>query len=735
MSRRSNSIKKKLRKLRRNRPIRTIETLEAKTVLTGTFSFADGGVEWAYQFNGDSAADGGDEATSLDGTWSHDNGSDSWDGSEIGSEDGLPGGVIALTEGDGDDATDFIRVQDPGDPRDTLGASDPSNRKVYLTHNLSQDFAEDELPDNFDTIVDDGVTLYFKVRVATADTGPIDELHTDGGSESTDWPEDGLGYYQHNSGKSMIAIKQADGPNIAFGLDRSENVNEELLADEDGEPQEGLILPHLLQDGELSGDSDPSSTPDTLSTGTGNILAADDITEWQEYWVTIQAGTTPVDGFEDGTHIVTVYSATADDPLNANTFGITAATGDDVSGENYIAIGAGATGRAGAFDVDFFSWTPGVHTPSIVIGPKADLPDVGVAYQGEWDYAYDGGQDANDSGGALDGFWTHVENDRWDGSGPGEEGTAPGGIKSITEDDVTYLRVQDAGDPRGLGFDDAVSNRKMSLNRDVAGDDSNRDTFLDDGCAFSCRARVATDGPLDDVTFDGGQEPWPEGGRGSDIDFGGTGFITLSQGSGNAFSFALADLEVGLQDLPEDLRPEVGGLIMNNLAGTEPSGSVDTDDVNGLDVGLNLHPIADLTDWTEFWITIEADTSGGGTHRVEIYTNGATESDTYHITISNSDRFEEFCICPSFTSGATAVDIDYMAYSAGVQAPTLRDDSPDPIPGDANGSGTVDFADFLALSQNYGKVDAVFADGDFNGDGTVDFADFLILSGNYGESA
>lgn len=362
MSRRSNSIKtSKLRNRRRNQRIRTIETLEAKTVLTGTFGFEDSSVEWAYQFNGDAAADGGDEATSLDGTWSHNNGSDAWDGSEIGSEDGLPGGVSALTDGD----ADFIRIQDPGDPRDTLGVSDPSNRKVYFTHNLSQDFAEDALPENFDTIVDDGVTLHFRIRVATAATGPMDEMHPDGGTETSPWPADGIGYHQHDSGKSMIAIKQADGPNIAFGLSRSELVNEELLADEDGNAQEGLILPHLLQDGDLSGESDPSSTPGTLSTGVGNILPTDDITQWQEYWIIIESGTTLVDGFEDGTHIVTVYSATAGDPLSASTIGITAATGDDVSGENYIAIGAGATPRSGAFDLDFLAWTPGIHAPKL----------------------------------------------------------------------------------------------------------------------------------------------------------------------------------------------------------------------------------------------------------------------------------------------------------------------------------------------------------------------------------
>ena len=52
--------------------------------------------------------------TSLDGTWSHDNGGDAWDGSAIG--DGSPGGVSVI---DG-----YLRIQDPGDPRDN-GFPDP----------------------------------------------------------------------------------------------------------------------------------------------------------------------------------------------------------------------------------------------------------------------------------------------------------------------------------------------------------------------------------------------------------------------------------------------------------------------------------------------------------------------------------------------------------------------------------------------------------------------------------
>ena len=51
------------------------------------------------------------------------------------------------------------------------------------------------------------------------------------------------------------------------------------------------------------------------------------------------------------------------------------------------------------------------------------------------------------------------------------------------------------------------------------------------------------------------------------------------------------------------------------------------------------------------------------------------------------------------------------------------------LPGDANGDGEVDIADFLILSRNFGRAnDVAFADGDFDTSGTVDVADFLILA-------
>lgn len=53
------------------------------------------------------------------------------------------------------------------------------------------------------------------------------------------------------------------------------------------------------------------------------------------------------------------------------------------------------------------------------------------------------------------------------------------------------------------------------------------------------------------------------------------------------------------------------------------------------------------------------------------------------------------------------------------------------VPGDADLDGSVEFNDFLQLSENFGEV-AGWTGGDFDGDGVVGFPDFLSLSANFG---
>ena len=55
----------------------------------------------------------------------------------------------------------------------------------------------------------------------------------------------------------------------------------------------------------------------------------------------------------------------------------------------------------------------------------------------------------------------------------------------------------------------------------------------------------------------------------------------------------------------------------------------------------------------------------------------------------------------------------------------------DPIPGDVNGDGAVDFSDFLILAGSFGGP-GDRSQGDLTGDGRVDFLDLLLLAGNFG---
>jgi hypothetical protein len=54
--------------------------------------------------------------------------------------------------------------------------------------------------------------------------------------------------------------------------------------------------------------------------------------------------------------------------------------------------------------------------------------------------------------------------------------------------------------------------------------------------------------------------------------------------------------------------------------------------------------------------------------------------------------------------------------------------------GDLDGNGTVEFADFLVLSANFGNEVGSHTEGDIDCSGDVAFADFLIMSANFGSA-
>ena len=55
--------------------------------------------------------------------------------------------------------------------------------------------------------------------------------------------------------------------------------------------------------------------------------------------------------------------------------------------------------------------------------------------------------------------------------------------------------------------------------------------------------------------------------------------------------------------------------------------------------------------------------------------------------------------------------------------------------GDANLNGNVEFLDFLALANGFGKTNTSWSEGDFNGSGDTEFLDFLTLANYFGQSS
>lgn len=310
---------------------------------------------WAYIFQGDTAQAGSGGFTALDGAWSHDNGSDAWDGSGLGA--GVPGGIGVLSEG----STTFIRIQDPGDPRDH-GRSDPSNRKIYLARSL----AAEGVPANF---LDAGVTLTFRARVATSP--PLDPQYPDTDAAAatqgenrttaggTAWQAAGNGNIGANDGKGNFTIRQqATDAQISFSLTLSTDWRG------DGTPFGTTGLTMNSRSGAA-----PSGTVDPWNNeGTNNVLPMASLTDgFHEFWITIQADTSG-----GGTHRVEIY---VDGSLSPQVFHVTAGTGEDGenSAYNFIAMGSSATQQQCAYDVDFFAYKVGLHLPQTGTGAPGFL--------------------------------------------------------------------------------------------------------------------------------------------------------------------------------------------------------------------------------------------------------------------------------------------------------------------------------------------------------------------------
>ncbi|MBN2129096.1 MAG: hypothetical protein JW741_06345 [Sedimentisphaerales bacterium] len=262
--------------------------------------------------------------------------------------------------------------------------------------------------------------------------------------------------------------------------------------------------------------------------------------------------------------------------------------------------------------------------------------------------------------------------DEWDGTGIGAG--RPGGASSITETGTTFLRLQDTGDPRDYGMGDPGSNRKLMFGHSITTEiGAAANTILDNGVTISFRARLSTSAPLDDVHPDGGGgiTPWPAGGDGYVTHDAGMGNFGIRQSDGKSIAFALALAS-------DNVELNNSGLVMNKLNGTSPTGDVD---IQGNDPGtLNILPLADLTDWHEFWVTIESDASATGTHLVNVYADGSLVPIDFLVTAGTGNIYADsyLALGVGSTGQSGAFDIDFFSYLAGCSAPTTNDTIPAP---------------------------------------------------------
>ena len=292
-----------------------------------TFPPPEGGWDYAYEGDADAYADG---FASLDGTWSHDNSSDEWDGSAVGGEfgaDNRPGGAMTIAEG----GIDYLRIQDTGDPRDYEFPDPGSNRKIYFGHNLTEDGAGE-------TVLDDGITLHFRARVPTA--GPLDMLHPDGQQQNgaQPYPDGGDGYVTSNGGKGNFVIKQQGGGAIAFSLTTASDTPE-------GNPDRFVTGFAGLSMNEFAGNE--ISEDVNFGQGDGKNVIPFDPTQWHEFWIVIQRDEDNV-----GTHVASIY---LDGDTTPQVFKMTVGDGGEgqYSGFSYLAMGSTATPQSAALDVDF----------------------------------------------------------------------------------------------------------------------------------------------------------------------------------------------------------------------------------------------------------------------------------------------------------------------------------------------------------------------------------------------
>ena len=302
-----------------------------------------------------------------------------WDPSKPVLPPPAPGGVGTYTES----GTTYPRIQDPGDPLtygwlekgNQVGSGKPlqegSNKRIEFKHEMSRDPLFSDRQD----IIDFGVTLSFRARIATAAHGPLDSAFPEDGSGPTPWPTDGLGYRLSGNGRAMVFVQQTSptfGPSrVGFGL-----LNTNAIA-ASGVPTSttGLVMNNKAIGPGNPGQVDTNTTDATRL----NIvqLSNTELTDWHEFWITIKALPSAVNG---NTHEVKVYR---DGSLIPETFQLVLGLQNEAGTGSFLDVGLTGGTQAGAFDLDFIAYKEGVFPPTLP-GLPGDFNSDGKVNAGDY---------------------------------------------------------------------------------------------------------------------------------------------------------------------------------------------------------------------------------------------------------------------------------------------------------------------------------------------------------------
>jgi len=302
------------------------------TLVSLLYSEPNGG--WTYAYDGSwrtttnslqgPDTNGPKSAVTLDGTWSANNSSSDWDGFGRGPGSGAAGG-ISSTNG-------ILTVEDLN-----IGSGSLNNKRIYFEHPLTNELT----PAASQNLMDNGITISFRARLTQTDIVPAANLVV----------PDGWGIF--SGGKGDFGVHQLVGSQhsqIGFSLVRQDENDNNFH-----------FTSAVLTMNPNVGDTVAGPTLQSSNVASANPILPLDPNVFHEFWITVQANdSTP----GNGTHTVSVY---LDGSLTPSTFNVTAASGNDGesgAAANFLAMGHSNGTGAGAYDIDFYGYKPGVIRPN-----------------------------------------------------------------------------------------------------------------------------------------------------------------------------------------------------------------------------------------------------------------------------------------------------------------------------------------------------------------------------------